>query len=34
MTEDVKKYIIASATVENKPKYNYFDLVDKLDMMK
>jgi hypothetical protein len=32
MTEDVKKYIIASATVENKQKYNYIDLIDKWDM--
>ena len=30
MTEDIKKFIIATAEVSNKPKYNYIDLVDKL----
>lgn len=30
MTEEIKKFIVASATVENKPKYNYIDLFDKL----
>ena len=29
MTEDIKKFIIASAVVENKPKYNYIELADK-----
>jgi hypothetical protein len=31
MTEEIKKFIIASASVEKKPKYNYIDLVDKLN---
>jgi hypothetical protein len=30
MTEEIKKFIVASALVENKPKYNYIDLLDKL----
>lgn len=30
MTEDIKKYIVASAIVEKKTKYNYMDLIDKL----
>jgi hypothetical protein len=30
MTEEIKQFIIASATVSNKPKYNYIELVDKL----
>jgi hypothetical protein len=30
MTEEIKKFIVASAVVENKPKYNYIDLLDKL----
>lgn len=30
MTEEIKKFIVASAVVENKPKYNYIDLYDKL----
>lgn len=30
MTEEIKKYIVASAVVGNKPKYNYIDLHDKL----
>jgi hypothetical protein len=30
MTEEVKKFIIASAIVENKQKYNYIELLDKL----
>jgi len=32
MREDIKKFIIASAIVENKPKYNYIDLLDKLNV--
>jgi hypothetical protein len=31
MTEDIKKFIIASAEVKNKPIYNYIDILDKLD---
>ena len=31
MTEEIKKFIVASAVVENKPKYNYIDLLDKLN---
>jgi hypothetical protein len=31
MTEEIKKFIIANAIVENKPKYNYIDLLDKLN---
>jgi hypothetical protein len=34
MTEEIKKFIIASAFVENKPKYNYIDLLDKLSDIK
>lgn len=30
MTQEIKKFIIASAIVENKPKYNYIELLDKL----
>jgi len=30
MTEEIKKFIVASATVENKPKYNFIELFDKL----
>ena len=30
MTKEIKKFIVASAVVENKPKYNYIDLLDKL----
>jgi hypothetical protein len=30
MTEDIKKFIIASAEVKNKPIYNYIDILDKL----
>lgn len=30
MTEDMKKFIVASTTVSNKPLYNYIELVDKL----
>ena len=33
MTEDIKKFIIASAVVKNRPKYNYIDLLDKLDII-
>ena len=32
MTEEIRKFIIASAIVENKPKYNYIDLLDKLNV--
>ena len=28
MTEEIKKFIVASAIVENKPKYNYINLLD------
>jgi hypothetical protein len=31
MTEEIKKFIIASVIVSNKPKYNYIDLLDKLN---
>jgi hypothetical protein len=31
MTEEIKKFIIATAIVENKQKYNYIDLFDKLN---
>jgi hypothetical protein len=31
MTEEIKQFIVATAVVENKPKYNYIDLVDKLE---
>ena len=31
ITEEIKKFIVASAIVENKPKYNYIDLLDKLE---
>ena len=34
MTEEIKKFIIASAVVENKPEYNYIDLLDKLSNIK
>ena len=30
MTEDIKKFIIASAEVNNTPIYNYFNILDKL----
>ena len=30
MTEDIKKFIVASTTVSNKPKYNYIQLPDML----
>jgi len=30
MTEEIKNFIVASAVVENKPKYNYINLLDKL----
>ena len=30
ITEDIKKFIIASATVSNKPTYNYIQILDKL----
>jgi len=32
MTEEVKKFIIASATVEKQPKYDYIDLVDLVEL--
>lgn len=32
MTEDIKKFIIANAVVEKKPKFNYIELLDKLDI--
>lgn len=31
MTEEIKKFIIATVVVENKPKFNYIELVDKLN---
>lgn len=31
MTEEIKKFIIATAIVENKPKFNYIDLLDKFN---
>ena len=31
MTEEIKKFIIANAIVENKPKYNYIELFDKIN---
>ena len=30
MTEDIKKFIIATAEVSNKPSYNYIQLLEKL----
>lgn len=30
MTEDIKKFIIATAEVSNKPVYNYIDILEKL----
>lgn len=30
MTEDIKKFIVASADVKNKPVYNYIELLEKL----
>jgi hypothetical protein len=33
MTEAIKKFIIASAEVDNKPKYNYIELLDKLNAL-
>jgi hypothetical protein len=32
MSEDIKKFIIASVIVENKPKFNYIELLDKLTL--
>jgi hypothetical protein len=32
MTEDIKKYIIASAEVSSKPDFNYLDIIDKLKL--
>jgi len=31
MTEEIKKFIIASAVAEKKSKYNYIDLLNKLN---
>jgi hypothetical protein len=31
MTEDIKKFIIASSEVNNTPSYNYIDILDKLN---
>ena len=33
MSEEIRKFIIASAVVENKPKYNYIKLIDILNMI-
>lgn len=33
MTEEIKKFIIASAIIENKPKINYIELQDKLNII-
>jgi len=33
MTEEIKKFIVASAVAEKKTKYNYIDLLDKLDQV-
>lgn len=33
MSEEIKNFIVAGATIENKPKYNYMDLVDKLNQI-
>jgi hypothetical protein len=33
MREEVKQFIIARTTVKNKPKYNYINLLDKLNML-
>ena len=32
MTEDIKNFIIASATVQKKQRYNYIELAEKLSM--
>ena len=32
-TEEIKKFIVGSAVVENKSKYNYIDLLDKLTII-
>jgi hypothetical protein len=29
MTEEIKKFIIATAEVKNKPIYNYIDILEK-----
>lgn len=31
LTDEIKKFIVASANVENKPKYNYITLMDRLN---
>jgi hypothetical protein len=31
MTDDIKKFIVATATTDKKTKYNYIDIVDKLN---
>jgi hypothetical protein len=33
MTEEIEKFIIARAIVENKPKFNYINLIDKLNLV-
>jgi len=33
MTEEIEKFIIARAIVENKTKFNYIDLIDKLNLV-
>jgi hypothetical protein len=33
MTEEIKKFIIARTIVENKPKLNYINLIDKLNLV-
>jgi hypothetical protein len=33
MTEEIEKFIIARTIVENKPKFNYIDLIDKLNLV-
>lgn len=33
MTEEIKKFIIASANAKKKTKYNYIELLEKLDVM-
>ena len=30
MTEEIKKFIVATAVVNNKPSYNYIQIIDKL----
>jgi hypothetical protein len=33
MTEEIKKFIISSAVAESKPKINYIELRDKLNLI-